>query len=220
MRVLIFIDAKNFENGIINLSKKRKEFRFIDWHKLNIFIMDYLKNNLQYRNCDLFHIRTYFYTGEFTDKLLQKIEKYLEENSESVWVKDLIERSKKDQEKQETFFKIAKNYYFFEIKAKPLQFSYSDQRIFQKGVDVQLAVDLVDFAHKDIYDIAILLSGDIDLLEPIINAKSMGKQIIILGDESVTAEEIKRSADLFIDLGRMNAEQLNKFTHISNYKKC
>ncbi len=219
MKVLILIDAKNFENGVVNLSKKRKEFRFVDWYKLNVFIIDYLKKNLQYKDCDLKHIRTYFYTGEFTDKLIQKVEKYFGDNPESVEVKDLIERLKKDKEKQENFFKIAKNYYFFEIKTKPLQFSYSDKKIFQKGVDVQLAVDLVDFAHKNVYGVAVLLSGDIDLLESITNAKSMGKQIIIFGDESVTAEEIKRYSDMFIDIGRFDEEQLNKFTHILEIKK-
>ena len=67
------------------------------------------------------------------------------------------------------------------------------------------------------YDVAILLSGDIDLLESVINAKNMGKQIIVFGDESVTAEEIKRVADIFIDIHKLKEEELNKFTHISKY---
>jgi len=184
-----------------------------------MFILDYLKKNIQYKDCNLNHIRTYFYTGEFTDKLIQKVEKYLGDNPESVKVKELIEKSKKDKEKQENFFKIAKNYYYFEIRTKPLQFSYADEKIFQKGVDVQLAVDLVDLAHKNVYDVAVLLSGDIDLLESITNAKSMGKQIIVFGDESVTAEEIKRYSDIFIDIRRFDKEQLNKFTHLLEIKK-
>jgi uncharacterized protein (TIGR00288 family) len=88
--------------------------------------------------------------------------------------------------------------------------------VLQKGVDVQLAVDLVDFTHKDMFDIAVIFSGDIDLLESIKTAKGMGKQIIIMGNSSVTAEEMKRQADLFIDVGRFDEEQLNKFTHIYN----
>lgn len=218
MRVLILIDAKNFENGVINLCKERGEFRFIDFNRLNMFLLNYLKNNIQYKNCNLSHVRTYFYTGQYTDSLIKKIERYLERKPEETDViQPIIKRCKKEQEKQENFFKIAKNYYFFEIKAKPLQFSYSDTKIFQKGVDVQLAVDLVDFAHKDVYDVAILLSGDIDLLESVINAKNMGKQIIVFGDESVTAEEIKRVADIFIDIHKLKEEELNKFTHISKY---
>jgi len=217
MNVLILIDAKNFEQGVIDLCKEKGEFRYIDFYKLNKFVLEYLKKNPQYADCKLRHIRTYFYTGEYTDKLIEKIERQLEKKPEEKdIIQNLLDRCLKEQKKQSTFFNIAKNYYFFEIRTKPLQFSYSDTRVFQKGVDVQLAVDLVDFAHKDVYDICVLLSGDIDLLESVRTAKSMGKQILILGNSSVTAEEMKREADLFIDVGRFSEEQLNKFTHIPN----
>ena len=217
MRVLILVDAKNFEQGVIDLCKERKEFRYIDFYKLNNFIIDYLKGNLQYKNCQLTHLRTYFYTGEYTDNLIRKIGKYLEKNpKQAEIIGNLLERCKKEQEKQSKFFDYAKNYYFFEIRSKPLQFNYSDVKLFQKGVDVQLAVDLVDFTHKNVFDIAVILSGDIDLLESVKTAKGMGKQIILLGNSDVTAEEMKRHADLFVDVRRFNEEQLNRFTHIYN----
>lgn len=219
MRVLILIDAKNFEQGVIDACKKRNEFRFIDFNKVKNFVMNYLSSNLQYKDHKLSHVRTYFYTGEYTDKLIDKIERHLEKSPEEKdIIQNLLNKCLKDQKKQVNFFNIAKNYYFFEIRTKPLQFSYSDVKVFQKGVDVQLAVDLVDFAHKNVYDLCVLLSGDIDLLESVKTAKAMGKQILILGNSSVTAEEMKREADLFIDVGRFSEEQLNKFTHIPENK--
>jgi len=219
LRVLILIDAKNFEKGVINVSKKRNEFRYIDFYKLNNFILGYLRKNKQYSQENLVHLRTYFYTGEYTDKLIDKIEKHLENNpKEADIIKNILERAKKEKEKQTTFFNYAKDYYFFEIKKKPLQFSYSDTKIIQKGVDVQIAVDLIDFTYKNIYDICVLLSGDIDLLESVKTAKELGKHIIIFGDSSVTAEEMKRNADFFIDVGRLKEEELNEFTHVpKNY---
>ena len=95
-----------------------------------------------------------------------------------------------------------------------MQFSPSELKVFQKGVDVQLAVDLVDFTHKDIFDIAVVLSGDIDLLESVKTSKGMGKQIIIFGDSRVIAEEMKKYSDMFVDIGRFTKEELDKFTHI------
>ncbi|MBU4086431.1 MAG: NYN domain-containing protein, partial [Nanoarchaeota archaeon] len=86
--------------------------------------------------------------------------------------------------------------------------------IFQKGVDVQLASDLVDFTHKNVFDVAVILSGDIDLLESIKIAKGMGKQVVIVGDRSVTAEEMKKIADLYADIGKLEKAELNKFTHV------
>ena len=220
MRVLILIDAKNFEQGVFNISERLNEFRFVDFYKVNNFVMDYLRKNLQYKNCELLHLRTYFYTGEFTDKLIVKIQHSLEKNPEKIKeITLLLEKCKKDQKIQEEFFRRAKSYYFFEVKSKPLQFSPVDVKIFQKGVDVQLASDLVDFTHKNVFDIAVILSGDIDLLESIKIAKGMGKQSIIVGDKSVTAEEMKKIADLYVDIGKLEKEELNRFTHIPINKK-
>ncbi len=128
-------------------------------------------------------------------------------------------KAKKDREKQVNFFKLAKNYYFFEVRAKPLQLSYSDLKIVQKGVDVQLAVDLVDFAHKNIFDVAVVLSGDIDLLESVKAVKNMGKQVILLGDKESIAEEMKKYADFLIDISRFTGEQLDAFSHVPKIKK-
>ena len=220
MKVIILIDAKNFERGVYYLCERRKEFRFIDFHKLNNFIIDYLSNNPQYKNILLQHVRTYFYSGEYTENLIRKIDRYLKENpSKTNQVSILLDKCKREYKKQSNFLKFTKNYLFFEVKLKPLQFSPNDLRVLQKGVDVQLAVDLVDFTHKNVYDIGVVLSGDIDLLESIKTAKGMGKQIIIIGNSNTSAEEMKRYADLFIDIGRFNEEQLNKFTHYYNKKE-
>lgn len=220
MKVLILIDAKNFERGIFDFCAKKNEFRFIDFHKISLFILDYLQHNSQYINNNLTHLRTYFYTGEYTDNIIRKIGKYIGKKPENPdKLNDLLIKCKKEQQKQNNFFNFAKNYYFFEIKSKPLQFSYSDIKVLQKGVDVQLAVDLVDFTQKNIYDIVVILSGDVDLLESIKIAKSMGKHVVIFGDASVTAEEMKKYSDIFVDIGRFSDEQLNKFTHRPNEVK-
>lgn len=218
MKVLILIDAKNFEQGFYSLCSERKQFRFIDFYKISTFLMNYLKNNVQYKEHGLQHVRTYFYTGEFTDKLIEKIE-YFTKNISDKEIASLLSKAKKDKKKQANFFKIAKNYYFFEVRTKPLQFSTYDKKIIQKGVDVQLAVDLVDFTHKNIFDIAVILSGDIDLLESVKTAKGMGKQIIIFGENNSISEEMKKYADYFIDIERFTDEQLNQFSHVSQYKK-
>jgi len=213
MKVIILIDGKNFEQGVINLSKKRGEFRFIDFHKIKNFVLEYLQNNSQYENIRLSLLRTYFYTGEYTNRLIENIERHIEKDKENKRLKELLEHCKKKYKIQNNFIKFSKSYYFFELRLKPLQFSPNDFAVFQKGVDVQLAADLVDFTHKNIYDIAVLLSGDVDLLESIKIVKSMGKHIIIFGDASATAEEMKKYSDMFIDIGRFSEEQLNKFTH-------
>ena len=95
MRVLILIDAKNFEQGFFNLCNNRKEFRFIDFYKISNFILQYLKNNVQYKEMSLEHLRTYFYTGEYSENLLQKIEKLLADGYDNKVVNDLLELTAK-----------------------------------------------------------------------------------------------------------------------------
>lgn len=222
MRVLILIDADNFRNGLVNTAKQRSQFRYIDYYKINKFILDYLSKNPQYVGHNLIHLRTYFYSGEYTDNLITRVESVLKkEKDDSVrknMLKDKLENAKRNKKLQSDFFKIAKNYYFFEVRTKPLQFSPSKISIFQKGVDVQLAVDLVEFSYKNVFDIVVLLSGDIDLLESVKTAKRLGKHVIVFGDNSVMAEEMKKEADLFIDIRRFSDDQLDKISHTIQLK--
>lgn len=51
----------------------------------------------------------------------------------------------------------------------------------EKGVDVQLAVDILVGAYENLYDSAIILSSDTDLIPAIIKAKSLGKRIEYVG---------------------------------------
>ena len=167
------------------------------------------------------HIRTYYYTGEYTDNLISRMEQSYNKEKDSgrkEILKSKIEKAKKSREIQAEFLKIAKNYYFFEIRRKPLQFSPSTLNIFQKGVDVQLAVDLVEFAYKNAFDIAVILSGDIDLIESVRTTKNLGKHVIIFGDKSVTSVEMRGETDMFINLGKFSDEQLNEISHIKPNK--
>ena len=52
-------------------------------------------------------------------------------------------------------------------------------KIYQKGVDVLLAIDLVNLAHIGAFDIAIILSGDTDLIEAVKMIETLGKTAII-----------------------------------------
>lgn len=51
----------------------------------------------------------------------------------------------------------------------------------EKGVDVQLAVDLVVGAYENYYDTAILISSDTDLVPAMQKVKEKGKQIEYIG---------------------------------------
>ncbi len=65
-----------------------------------------------------------------------------------------------------------------------IQFGYllkSDNKFHEKGVDVQIAADILKGAYKDLYDTCFLVSSDSDLLPAITDAQSTGKAICYTG---------------------------------------
>ena len=216
---MVFIDSDNFKSNIKNIRLERKQDRIIDFYKLHKFVIEYLSNNPQYKKCLLTHVRTYLYTGEYTDPLFKKMKDAVKDASvkDRTHFQKLLEITEKKSEGQKNFLNRAKTYNFFEIRKKPLQFT-EKKGVFQKGVDVQLAVDLVTNAYLNTYDIAVLFSGDIDLLESIKTVKGLGKQVIIFSHYHNMAQEMIRESDIFIDLKRVKDEHLDKFTHIFRKK--
>ena len=49
----------------------------------------------------------------------------------------------------------------------------------QKGVDVELAIDVLDSAHEDRYDVAVLVTGDADFIPLVRRITSLNKQALI-----------------------------------------
>ena len=65
----------------------------------------------------------------------------------------------------------------------------------EKGIDIMLATDLLYFAWNNIYDVAILVSGDSDFAYAIKVVKNIGKHVEIAYFESAAAKEILDLAD-------------------------
>jgi len=67
-----------------------------------------------------------------------------------------------------------------------------------KGDDVHLAVDLVSGAYEDLYDTAIILSGDEDFVPAIKKAQKLGKKITNAYFKSSSSASLKKTCDDFI----------------------
>ena len=225
MRVMIFIDNSNFFKSVSCFQEDRGQDRVIDYNQLNKFIIGYLSNNPQYKNESILHIRTYYYDGEYTDTLINKIKFHLnkispslENDEEKHRVDTILQKALRRMEAQKKDMDKMKSFYFFETRLKPLQYSKT-QGVFQKGVDVQLAVDLVSNAYLNNYDIAVLFSGDIDLYESVKLVKTLGKQVFIFSHNNLMADGMIAICDFYKDLCRLDDKQLDEFTHIFQKKE-
>lgn len=78
----------------------------------------------------------------------------------------------------------------------------------EKGVDVQIATDLLIGAYENLYDIAILVSSDTDLIPAIIKARSMKKKIEYIGFSHKPSYALIKHSDI---RRLLTKEDINQF---------
>lgn len=59
----------------------------------------------------------------------------------------------------------------------------------EKGVDVQIAVEMIRYARQNEYDVAYLLSSDSDLIPAVKEVKSLGKEVVYIGVKKIPIPE-------------------------------
>ncbi len=65
----------------------------------------------------------------------------------------------------------------------------------EKGVDIMLASDLINMAWKDLYDVAIVVSGDGDFAYAVQCVKDLGKHVEVAAFQSSLSHELSQVAD-------------------------
>lgn len=78
--------------------------------------------------------------------------------------------------RQQQFFSSLSKIQRFEVKLGRLEKRSSGPPV-EKGVDVTLAVDMVALAYSNVFDIAILVSGDADFVPAIRAVQDFGKKV-------------------------------------------
>lgn len=65
----------------------------------------------------------------------------------------------------------------------------------EKGVDIMLATDLLNMAWRDLYDVAVVVSGDGDFAYAVHSVKDLGKHVEIAAFQSSLSQELAQAAD-------------------------
>jgi uncharacterized LabA/DUF88 family protein/ASC-1-like (ASCH) protein len=71
----------------------------------------------------------------------------------------------------------------------------SDGAFHEKGVDVKIATDMIIGAYEDLYDTAILISSDTDLIPAIKQVRSLGKKVEYIGFSHSPSIALQKNAD-------------------------
>lgn len=70
-----------------------------------------------------------------------------------------------------------------------------DGKFHEKGVDVQMATDILVGAYEDLYDAVVLVSSDTDLIPVIKKARDKGKMVEYIGFAHKVSYALKANAD-------------------------
>jgi len=176
-RVIIFIDARNI---LIPAAKVKIK---IDWLKLRDLLKD--KRNL---------IRTYYFDGEPSQltKGQDKFYTFLRSNGFKVMTKPLKTKIIScDNCKLGSKLKrcgVALPSISIKSPANSINLPY------QKGVDVALATELLRMGRENVFDTAIIVSGDNDFTSAADCISTWGKTIEIASFRKPLGEDLKRMA--------------------------
>jgi len=116
--------------------------------------------------------------------------------------------------------------FFYKINQNPLMelrttlLKHAEGNVYQKGVDVKLATDLIHLAYTNAYDVAVILGGDTDLVECVRLVKeNLSKTVIVIaryvkGDAlSSNISDLKKIvASDFINLKDFSQEEINSMS--------
>ena len=95
------------------------------------------------------------------------------------------------------------------IKIKLGYLLMSGGKFHEKGVDVQIAVDIVRGAIKNNYDICYLISSDTDLIPAIGTARDERKKIVYVGFKNFVSRALLKNCTSSLIISKT---QLSKFT--------
>ena len=102
-------------------------------------------------------------------------------------------------------FHDALRYSGYQVIVKPLKIrkdiETGKEYAIEKGVDVSLVSDLLCLAWEGAYDVAVLVTGDADFLNPIEKVKYKGKIVEIASFKNSLSGELRKIADktVFLD---------------------
>lgn len=76
------------------------------------------------------------------------------------------------------------------------------ERYLEKGVDMRIGIDMLSTASKNLYDTAVLVTGDGDLAEAVQAVKDLGRHVELATFPIGRSAELAQAADVVTELDR------------------
>ena len=102
---------------------------------------------------------------------------------------------------QQSFFDALGKLRRFELRFGRLVYdNLSNLPLYEKGVDIKLATDMLLHASRNNYDVAILVSGDTDFVDMVQAVKDLGKNVEVALFNPSGSRSIREVADVIIEV--------------------
>ncbi len=164
-------------------------------------VMIFIGGSNMYHSLKGFFKRTNLDIGKFAKKLLDKrrLVRIYYYNAK-VGLREEPERYK-DQQK---FFAGVAAIPYTELRLGRLVYNnWPNSPPYEKGVDIQLATDMITHSFKNNYDVAILVAGDTDYVGALQSVKDNGKNVeVALFGKERTSLQLRRVADEVVTIDR------------------
>ena len=162
-------------------------------------VMIFIDGSNLYHSIKNFFKRTDIDMGKLSNKLLDKrrlIRIYY--YNAKVGLKEEPERYRD----QQAFFASVSAIPYCELRLGRLVYiNWPNTPPFEKGVDIQLATDMITHSFKNNYDVAVLVAGDNDYVGALQSVKDNGKHVeIALFGKERTSRQLRVAADRVITI--------------------
>jgi uncharacterized LabA/DUF88 family protein len=157
-------------------------------------VMVFIDGSNMYHSLKAFSNRTDIDLGKFCNKLLEK------RRLIRIYYYNARVGRKEEPERyihQRQFFDSVSAVPYTEVRLGRLVYNnWPNSPPYEKGVDVQLATDMLTHSFKNNYDTAVLVAGDNDFVSALQAVKDNGKHIeVALFGKEETSRELRRVAD-------------------------
>ena len=184
--LFIFSSNKPYRLGVImseseSQIKKERVMVFIDGSNLyHVLNQHFSRNDIKF--------------GKFAEKLAGDRELV------RTYYYNIKQENGKGAEDQEKFLSALYEIPYLEVKLGIVK--QRGDAMVEKGVDMMIGVDILKNAYEDLYDSAILVSGDGDFYPALQAAKDQGRHVEIAAFDTNISPETARIADLHIKLNK------------------
>lgn len=105
---------------------------------------------------------------------------------------------------QQTFFNRMRRIPYLEVRLGRLVYrNWPAERAYEKGIDVKMATDMLAQAYHNLYDVAVLVSGDNDFADALQAVKDTGRHVeVALFGDSWSSQHLQDVADKAIRIDK------------------